>query len=127
MPPKEEPIYIGIEDPLPVRRSLLESTKNLIKVLQENEGRKEHRERKHKLVGELKETVREITNLLSHVKSQMPRVKMSSLPQRSKVTLDAVKKEPPVPLLPKPQPVHVTAAEQLDKELREIENKLSEL
>ena len=129
MKEQEDPVYVGLDNPVEIRRALLESSKSLIKILQENESRKHKREQKHKLIMELKETIKELTGLLSELKSQLPKVKISSLPKKPKpvapVAFTKVKNTTPVKL--PPRPVHLTEAQKLEKELKDIEDKLGRL
>ena len=123
-------MYVGIDDPVEIRRSLLESSKNLIKILQENERRKLRREQKHQLVADLKESMNELFQLVTQLKSQMPKVKMSSLPKREVVKhtpIVPVAKTTEIKLLPKPKQVHLNETQKLEKELRDIEDKLNRL
>jgi len=130
MTEKEEPIYVGLENPVEIRRALLESSKNLIKILQENESRKQKREQKHRLVAELKEILKDLTQLLGQLRSQMPKVKMSSLPKKFKPAAPVMllKKEiRTFKPLPKPRPIHLSEAQKLENELKDIEDKLGKL
>jgi len=123
MTPEEEPIYVGIENPVEIRRTLLESSKNLIKILQENESRRQRRMQKQHLTGELKGTINEITQLMRSLKSQMPKVKMSGLPKKQAV----IPERKITPIVMKPRPLHLSQSQKLEKELQDIESKLQRL
>ena len=126
MKEKEEPVYVGIADPIEIRRALLESSKSLIKILQENESRREKRASKHRLIADFKETMKDLTSLMVQMKSQLPKVRMSSLPKKPKPA--PVEASPVVkPHIPKPRPVHLSETQKLEKELKDIEDKLSKL
>ncbi|MAG15975.1 hypothetical protein CMO88_02845 [Candidatus Woesearchaeota archaeon] len=129
MTEKEEPIYVGVENPVEIRRALLESSKSLIKILQENESRRQRREQKHKFVVELKSKIKEINQLIIHLKSELPKIKMSSLPKKAKPepVVPVVKKEIKLLPKPKPKPIRLSEAQELEKELHDIESKLSRL
>ena len=125
----EDPIYIGIENPVEIRRALLESSKSLIKILQKHENIKQKKLHKHELASEMREKLRELNALMQQLRAELPKVKMSSLPKKQKIMLPA-----PTPLkkgaakqLPKPKPVHLTEAQKLEKELHDIESKLGGL
>ncbi len=132
---KEEPVYIGIENPVEVRRALLESSKNLIKILQKGERLRENKRHKQQLILQLKETMREIVQLIAQLKSNMPRIRVSSLPKRhaatpithnkeaDTATKQAIKQMAP----PKPRPIQLTEAQKFEKELQDIEEKLKRL
>lgn len=135
MKEKEEKLYVGIEDPIAIRRALLESSKSLIKILQENENTRQRREQKHRLLAELKNTAKELTRLLAQLKSELPRVKMSSLPKKMKPRMLPTQKPAPKPAtaqtVKKPatatRPMHLSEAQKLEKELKDIEDKLNKL
>jgi len=131
MAEKEEPVYIGIESPAEVRRAILESSKSLIRILQMNESIKEKKRQKHYLVTELGGIMNELSSLLSQLKLQLPRIRMSSLPKRhaekpiiqDKAAKQAIKQMAP----PKPKLAHLTEPQKLEKELQDIEEKLKSL
>ncbi len=135
MTAREEPVYVGIENPTEVRRALLESSKNLIKILQNSERLRENKRRKQELILQLKETMREIAQLIAQLKSQMPRVRVSSLPKKhaakpivhnketDKAAKQAIKQMAP----PTPRPVPLTESQKLERELQNIEEKLKRL
>lgn len=141
MTAKDEPVYIGIENPTEVRRALLESSKNLIKILQNGERLRENKRRKQEMMLQLKETMREIAQLISQLKSQMPRVRISSLPRKhaekpivrakeaDKAAKQAIRKmESPKPFQPPtPRPTPLTESQKLERELQDIEEKLKRL
>ncbi len=133
MTAKEEPVYIGIENPIEVRRALLESSKKLIKILQKGESLRENKRRKQQMMLQLKETMKEIAQLIAQLKSQMPKVRVSSLPRRhaakpivhaSEIAKQAGK-QPITP--PKPRPAPLTESQKLERELQDIEEKLKRL
>lgn len=131
MTAREDSVYIGIENPVEIRRALLESSKSLIKVLQAGERLKANKLRKQRLISDLKETMKEVVQLLAQLKSEMPKIKMSSLPKKRqpKPLVDIPESEISVRKMPapKPRPVRMTEAQKLEKELQDIEKKLGEL
>ncbi|MBI2664506.1 hypothetical protein HYX10_04155 [Candidatus Woesearchaeota archaeon] len=118
---KEDPVYIGIEEPADVRRALLESSKNLISLLQENEGRKEQRKQKRQLLAELTNAMNEVKKLTARLKAEMPKVKMSSLPKAAKMA------ETPGETRKTAPKRYTSEAQKLEHEMAEIEEKLSRL
>jgi hypothetical protein len=133
MKENEEPIYVGLEEPVEIRKALLESSKSLIKILQENEGRRRRREQKHRLVADLKETMKELTRLLAELKSVMPKVKIGSLPKKQRAVAllpqksIAFPKEVKRPVITRPKQMQLTEAQKLENELKDIEEKLNKL
>lgn len=125
-----EPIYIGLENPTEVRKGLLEASKEMIKILQTNETLREKREQKNQLKAELQETIKDIAHLMAQLRTELPRVKLSSLPKQTAIPKPALQKETkqtePAPK-PRPKPIHLTEAQRLEKELKEIEAKLNGL
>jgi len=125
----EDPIYIGIENPVEIRRALLESSKSLIKILQKHENIKEKKMHKHELAANVREKLRELNTLMQQLRTEMPKVKMSSLPKKQKIMLP-----PPISAnkkiskpLPPPKPIQLTETQKLEKELHDIESKLGKL
>lgn len=132
MTTKDEPVYIGIENPAEVRRALLESSKSLIKILQKGERLRENKRQKQQLILQLKETMREISQLISQLKSQMPKVRISSLPRRHATkpivhAAEGAKQAMKQVSMPKPRAVPLTESQKLERELQDIEEKLKRL
>ncbi len=135
MKTEEEPVYVGIEKPIEVRRAILESSKNLIKLLQKGERVRENKKHKQELILQVKEIQKEIMKLVAQLKSQMPKVRISSLPKRhaakpivndkeeNKAAKQAIRQLAP----PKPKPAPLTESQKLEKELQDIEDKLKML
>jgi hypothetical protein len=118
-------LYVGIEDPVVIRRALLESSKGLISILKANDRLRDARTEKHRILGELKGVTREIAEHLKQFKAELPPVKPSSLPKHKE--MHVVPPPAPKPIVHHPKPHKLTEAEKLDKELREIELKLNRL
>ena len=121
--PKEELLYIGVYRPLEIRRSLLEASKSSIQILQANEEFKKIRQHKHELEEEFAQIIKQIIALASQIKSLAPKVKMSSLPKKPIYEPEEV---PDVEMLPKEKavPEETMEEDKLEKELKEIEEKL---
>lgn len=127
MTEREEPIYVGVENPAEVRRALLESSKALIHILQGNEKLKARKAKKKELAIKLSETVREATHLMVQLRSLMPRVKMTSLPKKERIAPEP-RAIPQQAHVQRAAPVRkMSEAEKLDQELKDIEEKLSRL
>ena len=129
----DEPIYVGIENTTEIRRALLESSKILIHILQANEKLKAQKARKHELVIQLKEKIRETIHLVAHLKTVMPKIRLSSLPKKARPepihAPNPAREQKETPKeLPKPKPMpRLSETEKLERELKEIEEKLSRL
>ncbi len=123
---KDEDLYIGIEEPIKLRRALLESTKALIHVLQANETLRLQRQERQDLTEKLKDTISELYTLLANVRSDMPHIPLSHLPKGSR-SQEIVEDTPPIELKTKKHVPNQMSTSDLARELDEIEKKLSEL
>lgn len=124
---KDEDLYVGIEEPIKLRRALLESTKVLIHVLQANERLRLQRQERQDLTEKLKDTISELYTLLANVRSDMPHVPLSHLPKSSKSHETIVEDAPVMELKTKKHVPNQMSTSDLARELDEIEKKLSEL
>ncbi len=68
----EKDYFVGIYDPLDVRRNLLESSKEIIKSLQSYERLEKIREEKLRLYREMKRLSAELDLLVSKIKQNLP-------------------------------------------------------
>ena len=127
--PKEEPVYVGLYTPTDVRKSLLESTKAAIQILQSNEEFKKTKIQKQELEQELQEIMRDLTKLVARIKSQWPKVKLSSLPKKPSYETSANIIEQEIEITKEEEePVQeIMEEEKLEHELKEIEEKLKRL
>jgi len=71
---EEDVFFVGIKDPIEVRRNLLESTRDIVQTLQRFERFKQVREEKQQEVVRLREQVREISKLVNKLKSLLPKI-----------------------------------------------------
>jgi multidrug efflux pump subunit AcrA (membrane-fusion protein) len=131
---KEESVfYVGIKDPIEIRRSLLESAKEMLQYLQRAEKFKEVRREKEVQISKLKETVQEIQSLVRKLKSELPKAGLRAVPPHEEHKKKAVKKKTKAVKEEKAAPVKVekpkemTELEKLEAELGEIEGRLTKL
>ncbi|MBW2996513.1 hypothetical protein KY332_04405 [Candidatus Woesearchaeota archaeon] len=127
---EEQVFYVGIKDPLEIRRSMLESSKELLQYLQRFEKFKAVRKEKAEQTAKLKGVMKEITTLVKQLKSNLPKTglraaKHKEKPKPKKVTVAAPKKEAPKVEVEKPK--EMTELEKLESELSEIEGRLTGL
>lgn len=106
---KEDFFYVGIKEPVELRRSLLESSKLVIQNLQKYEKIRGIREEKLKQTEELKNLLAEIKRLNNKLKAAFPRMVPREIPAEKKA-----KKEP--------DEIRV-----LEQELSEVEEELRRL
>ncbi len=142
---EESVFYVGVRDPVEIRRSLLESSKEMIQYLQRAEKFKSVRKEKTKLISKLKEDTKEITKLIKKLKRDLPktglRAQMHKQEEAKQVKKEmaktkeleekAKKSEKKAPKKEKPKeekaPKEMTELEKLEKELSTIESRLTKL
>ncbi|MBW2992124.1 hypothetical protein KY345_02810, partial [Candidatus Woesearchaeota archaeon] len=71
---KPDVLYVGVQNPIEIRRTILEATKDVVEILQKYERFRAVREEKIKTVNSLREQVKEITKLVAKLKSELPKV-----------------------------------------------------
>ncbi len=117
-------LFIGIKDPVYVRRSLLECTKDIVQNLQKYEQFKKTREEKIKNIIELKHIFEEIDKLNADLKAEFPKanLKFDNVFERSSKE-DKPKEQKPEKITKK----QLSEIEKLEEELSLIENRLNRL
>ena len=114
---EKEPLFIGVKDPVFVRRNVLLSSKNLIDCLKKYEGLVDLRLRKQNYVVDFKRIVDELLVLNRKLRSHLPKTKIreKEVPVKTKTA--------------KPEASFMSHAhlDILDKELSRIESKLDAL
>ncbi len=105
--------FVGIYDPVDVRRNLLESSKCIIKSLKSSDELSNIREKKLKYYKRMRRTMEELHILIDKLKEQLPRsyFEESETGKGGKKTKSKVTKE----------------LEKLDKQLQQVEKELSSL
>ncbi len=126
--PDEDMYFVGIEDPVEMRRYILETARESIRTLQMFEKFRSLRDEKMKAILSLKSSVREINRLLSKVKTALPqanlRIKLHEHDLLGEKPLSRPKKQA------KGSDIIKSAKgdlEKLESELSAIENKLNSL
>lgn len=77
--PKSKKFYTTIQEPKKFRKHLLESSKEVIQILKENQARKEMRAKKEEKVEELKYHFEELRNLMDRLDEFLPEDSMEEL------------------------------------------------
>ena len=135
MAKKQDDVYfVGIKDPRDIRRSILESSKDLIQTLQQFERFKQVRKEKDQEMRHLKSLVSEIRTLSGKLKNNLPKTNMRIKLKKEKSAAakkrkTQSKKAAPKKVIHKPA-VETTAFTDFDKlenELDKIEERLSKL
>ena len=119
MPKKKEEgnFFVGIEDSTDIKRDVLEATRGVVEIMQKYEKFKEARTKKMNEIEKLKKTISDINKLNTRLKSVLPKT-----PLRIPHGIETKKEEKVT------KPVEESKHfESLDKDLKEIEDKLSKL
>ncbi|MBW3003060.1 hypothetical protein KY328_00785 [Candidatus Woesearchaeota archaeon] len=134
---KDQIFFIGIRDPIEIRRSLLESSKDIVHSLQRFERFKEVRKEKLEALQEVRKTMSHVKKLMADLKKALPetdlRVELGKEEQRRKLkkaakeTKKEVKVAKPMPIKERISPKEMNELEKLESELSAIEGKLSRL
>lgn len=73
---KEEVFFVGVQDPLEVRRNILEVSKEMVQFLQQHEKLKTMRNEKEESIKRLKEDVRQLKLYISKLRQVLPKTKL---------------------------------------------------
>jgi hypothetical protein len=131
-----EKFFVGVKNPVDVRRDLLNSSKTIINSLIKYEQYRDLREQKLKQVEALKKVMDDLVFLNRKLRTHLPKMKASPTPRG-----EIDHKHPGFPPKPAPEKVETplkqvvkkertpkkTRLEQLKDELSRFENKLSEI
>ena len=137
--PKKEPYFIGLGDPVELRRNVLEPTREVIQFLQSYEEFKKVKEEKTFTIGLLKEDLKEIKTTINKLRRLLPRSKLKAERTYGRIKKEIESEHPELKPKPEPKPEPVPEPEpeplppahpeldSLEKELGEIEKKLGSL
>ncbi|MBW2983660.1 hypothetical protein KY361_00940 [Candidatus Woesearchaeota archaeon] len=123
----ENVFFVGIKDPDDLRRNVLETARGAIQTLQLFEKFRNIRDEKIKAINQLKSDLREVTRLVSKLKTALPKAKLRvKLHEHERLKGGKAKRKK------KPKEVVVEGAakgelEKLEEELSAIEGKLGGL
>lgn len=115
----KNPLFIHVDTPIEVRRDLLEIAKSALTTLKSSAQFKQVREEKLNTAHMLKETMKELKDLNTQLRSMFPEVmaKQGKHEKQISIKKDKVRVEP----------LAVDKVEQLEQALHDIETKLSTL
>jgi len=125
MAEKEKAFYVGIKEPLDLRKNLLEQSKMVVKSLQKYERFKDIRRKKIENIMNLKNIIKEIKKLNNDLMSKLPETKIKTERKERKI-VPKDKKEIEVELS-KTDIKKMGELEKLEAELSSIESKLNTL
>lgn len=129
--------HVKVNEPIIIRRTLLEASKSLVEILHAYERFKELRIQKIEAIVDLRHTVREIEKLLKGLERELPETKMRAAnpTPRPRVEVVHTGNKDTVPAR-RPEETTITQSQQnaitnelekLEKELSYIESKLDNL
>lgn len=136
---KPDVLYVGVQNPIEIRRTILEATKDVVEILQKYERFRAVREEKIKTVNSLREQVKEITKLVAKLKSELPKVDVRVRLHKEQEMVEAErkaakqagkpKKKAPAPKkeAAPPKTKELSDLEKLEAELSAIEGKLGKV
>ncbi|MBW2970182.1 hypothetical protein KY309_03180 [Candidatus Woesearchaeota archaeon] len=116
---EEELFFVGIRDPVEIRKELLTSSKNLIDSLKRYEQYKDIKEEKLQRITELKRIFDEIMVLNKKLRNHMPKTPLRAPSTKTEKTTKASKS--------KPTKFGKTKIDVLEQELAKIEERLGGL
>lgn len=119
---KSEPYFIGISDPVELRRHILEPTREVIQFLQSYEQFQRTKEEKTFLISQLKDDLKAIKAEVNKLRKFIPKSKLKT--EKTPKAKEEVKKERKPSAKTKSIPPELAS---LEKELGEIEMKLGTL
>lgn len=118
---KKQSFYVGLKEPIELRKNLLECSKMTVKSLQKYERFKDLRRRKIEHILNLKTIIKEIKRLNNDLISKLPETKINE--RKVKTTIPKGKKEIEDEL-GKGEIKKMNELEKLEAELSSIESKL---
>jgi len=122
---KEKMFYVGIKEPIDLRRNLLEYSKMVVKSLQKYEKFKDLRREKIEHILKLKSAIREIKKLNNDLLLKLPETKIK-FERKERKKIPKGKKEIEEELSKK-EIIKMNELEKLEAELSSIEAKLNTL
>lgn len=131
---KSDVFFVGVKDPIEIRRSLLESSKEMVQLLQRYEKFKQVRAEKISNIERLKSDMKKLKQLVSQLKRALPKTDLrikatASVPEmvQKPVVVNTTQKVEKSKSKPKVVVKKATEVERLEDELDMIERRLSNL
>ncbi len=137
---EEQIFYVGLKDPIEIRRSILESSKEIVQYLQRFERFKKIRSEKAEEIAKLRVVMKDITKMVRKLKTSLPKTKLRApihnhefkvkkqelVEEIKELKIQNVKGIKEKVSVPKKKQ-EVSELEKLEAELSEIESRLSNL
>ncbi|MBI4440831.1 hypothetical protein HY639_01565 [Candidatus Woesearchaeota archaeon] len=129
---EKEIFFVGVKEPLEIRRNILEASREMVLLLQMYEKFKTVREEKRRAMESLRQQVRDIAVMVSRLKRHLPKTNLRAVPLEE-IEKPVHKKEPVLEKVveikreEKALAHELTEIEKLEAELASIEQKLNTL
>lgn len=126
MPEEKELFFVGVKNPVELRRTVLEGSKDIIENLQKYEKFKAVREEKAKQIEKLRAIIKEIYKFVAKLKAELPTTSLRAeeIEEKPKKIIKGRKVKREIKIEPKKE---LTELEKLESELDVIENKLGSM
>ena len=125
----EEVFFVGVKDPIEIRRTILESSKEMVQYLQRAERFKKLRNEKKTQIEKLKEDMKNITSLTKKLKAKLPKTALRAQigKHQKKVKIKEKIEEEREVVQEKVIKQPTTELQKLESELNKIESRLSKM
>lgn len=124
---KRDIFYVGITNHASARRSMLESSKGLIQLMQRHEKLKALKSEKYAQMSKLRAIYGDIISAMDDLKAELPKVDVRSLPRKSERAAQEAatgKTAKPAGQQATHVPRRMSTIDRLEAELNDIESKL---
>lgn len=133
----QEVYYVGVSDPVEVRRTILETSKSIIQAMHRYEKYKEFRAQKIELVKHLSKQMTELSSIITSLKSSLPKSTIKVKKAREEIqrqkkevvekVTEKISNTPNKQVIKQVPKKELSELEKLELELSSIESKLSSL
>ncbi|MBI2575741.1 hypothetical protein HYV84_00880 [Candidatus Woesearchaeota archaeon] len=122
---KEDGIFVGVKDPLRVRKDILESSRDVLEGLKSYESFKQVREEKRMLFEQLRSDARSISLLIGRLRGELPQLKVPAAKVEKAKEQPQPKQGKMVPAVEKAKPA--TEVQRLEEELAQLEEAVQKM
>lgn len=123
-----ELFFVRVNDPVEVRRNILETLKEIVEVLQRFEKFKQMRHEKIEKINHLRVLLRQSNKMLGELRGKLPQTNLRATVSREMPVHKSHRKKKKIKAAEKaPQKKEMTDVEKLESELNAIESKLKSL
>ncbi len=114
--------FVRIEEPKKLRKKLLETSREVVLLIQDHESIKRIKQEKIELLNEAAKTISEINMLIQKMKKLIPPLEGKKPQQKQQKFLEKEEVE-----VVTPQKTTLSELERLEQELKQIEEKIKEI